>query len=106
TRWPIPYYQQGLDMTANFGSTTMRNSPDVAMVADNVYCVADNNGYSGSVAGTSIASPLWAGYTALVNQFRSFVGKPSAGFLNPAIYAIGTGNGPDTYANCFHDIIV
>src|SRR2546430_2839990 len=33
TAFTIPSWQQGIDMTANQGSTTMRNVPDVAMVA-------------------------------------------------------------------------
>ena len=46
--FPIPSYQQGISMTANKGSTTMRNVPDVALTADNVYNVSDN-GSTGSV---------------------------------------------------------
>src|ERR1035438_177523 len=38
----IPSWQQGLNMTTNHGSTTKRNSPDVAMVADNVFTAADH----------------------------------------------------------------
>jgi hypothetical protein len=31
--YPIPDWQQGIDMSLNHGSTTRRNVPDVAMVA-------------------------------------------------------------------------
>ena len=55
---PIPIYQQGTSMVTNGGSTSFRNLPDVAMVADGVYVVA-NNGTGSSVGGTSVASPLW-----------------------------------------------
>ena len=48
-------------------STSMRNVPDVALTADNVY-VTYNNGGSGNFGGTSCAAPLWAGFTALINQ--------------------------------------
>jgi uncharacterized repeat protein (TIGR01451 family) len=96
----IPPWQQGIDMSANQGSTTMRNVPDVALTADNVYVIADNGvGYPGT-GGTSCASPLWAGFAALVNQQGGAVGLPPVGFLNPALYAIGKGA---AYATCFHD---
>ena len=39
----IPAWQQGISMTANQGSTTMRNLPDVALVANNVDVVWGND---------------------------------------------------------------
>ena len=63
----IPAWQQGVNMSANKGSTTKRNCPDVAMVADNIFIVADN-GQQETTGGTSCAAPLWAGFCALVNQ--------------------------------------
>ena len=100
TYYSIPTYQQGLSMAANQGSTTMRNVPDVALTGDNVW-VCYNNGSSGSFGGTSCAAPLWAGYTALINQQATGNGQGPVGFLNPALYAIGKGN---RYSTCFHDI--
>jgi uncharacterized repeat protein (TIGR01451 family) len=88
-------------MTVNQGSTTTRNFPDVALTADNVYVIADGGfGYRG-VGGTSCAAPLWAGFTALVNQQAANASHAPVGFINPAIYAIAQGA---NYANCFHDI--
>ena len=98
--YPLPDWQQGINMSANHGSTTMRNVPDVAMVGDNAWDIADS-GQSFAVVGTSIATPLWAAFTALVNQQAANSGKPPVGFLNPALYAIGKGAG---YSQCFHDI--
>ena len=100
TTYPIPVWQQGISMTANQGSTTMRNVPDVALTADNVWVIY-NNGKSGSFGGTSCAAPLWAAFTALLNQQAALNGSPTVGFLNPAIYAIGKGAG---YTADFHDI--
>jgi hypothetical protein len=100
TVWPIPDWQRGISMTVNQGSTTMRNFPDVALIADNVWVMADN-GQKFAAAGTSIGAPLWAALTALVNQQGASEGKPPVGFLNPALYAIGKSAG---YAQCFHDI--
>ncbi len=97
---PIPSWQQGISMTANQGSTTLRNVPDVALTADNIY-VTYGNGNAGSFGGTSCAAPLWAAYTALVNQQALANGSTTVGFLNPAIYAIGNSA---IYTNCFHDI--
>jgi hypothetical protein len=102
TVYSIPLWQQGIDMSANGGSTTMRNVPDVAMIAYDVSAVADN-GRTVQLSGTSIAAPLWAGFTALVNEQAASLGKPPIGFLNPAIYAVGKGTG---YSTAFHDIKV
>ncbi len=100
TNYSIPSWQTNINMSSNFGSTTMRNIPDVALIANNVDVRAD--GLSQPVGGTSCAAPLWAAFTALVNQQAAAFGEPTVGFLNPAIYAVGSGTG---YTNCFHDIV-
>jgi subtilase family serine protease len=100
TIYAIPIWQQGVSMSANGGSTSMRNLPDVSMVADDVWCIYAN-GQSGAFGGTSVATPLWAGFTALVNQQNAALGRPPAGFINPAIYALGKSS---AYASCFHDV--
>ena len=102
TYYSIPPWQQGVATTPNQGSSTMRNVPDVALTADNVY-VTYNDGGAGSFGGTSCAAPLWAAFTALVNQQAAANGAAPVGFLNPALYAIGKG---PKYAYCFHDITV
>lgn len=101
TRYAIPTWQQGMNMTTNHGSTSQRNIPDVSMLADAIIYTVSKNGQPGGVGGTSAAAPLWAGFMALVNQQAAVNGKPSAGFINPAVYAIGKGG---NYASCFHDI--
>jgi uncharacterized repeat protein (TIGR01451 family) len=103
TNWngiPIPSWQQNVPMTNNMGSTTLRNVPDVSLTADAIYVVFEN-GQSGFFGGTSCAAPLWAAYTALVNEQATNRDLPSVGFLNPALYAIGLSS---NYTNCFHDI--
>jgi subtilase family serine protease len=99
--YAIPDWQTNVNMTANLGSTTMRNIPDVALTADNVY-VAFGSGQDGIFIGTSCAAPLWAGFMALVNEQAAILGRPSAGFINPAIYALAA---TTNYGACFHDII-
>jgi uncharacterized repeat protein (TIGR01451 family) len=101
TTYAIPPWQQGISMSANLGSTTMRNLPDVALTGDNVY-VIHSNGQTGAFGGTSCAAPLWAAFTALVNQQAIAGGQPPVGFLNPALYAIGKSN--PNYSTIFHDI--
>ena len=98
--YAIPSWQQGINMTTNQGSTTMRNVPDVALTAKNVFIVADS-GQQENAEGTSCAAPLWAGFTALVNEQAANANRPSVGFINPAIYAIGKGT---NYTTDFHDI--
>ena len=87
-------------MRVNGGSTTLRNIPDVALTADNIWVIY-GGGNSGAFGGTSCATPLWAAFMALVNQQAVAIGRPTMGFINPAVYAIGDSN---IYARCFHDI--
>jgi len=98
--YSIPDWQQGINMSLNHGSTTLRNVPDVAMISDNAWEVADN-GQSFAVVGTSIATPLWASFTALANQQAAAQAKPPVGFFNPALYSVARSA---AYATCFHDI--
>jgi subtilase family serine protease len=98
TQYAIPLWQQGTSMRTNSGSTTMRNVPDVALVANNVYVRALNADQD--VGGTSCAAPLWAAVTALVNQQAAGGGYGPVGFINPAVYAIGDGS---DYNSIFHD---
>ena len=100
TFYAIPNYQQGINMTPLFGSSTMRNFPDVSMLADTVIFIAANNG-TGTVGGTSCSTPLWAGFYALANQQAAALGHPPIGFFNPILYAIGQST---NYTNCFHDV--
>jgi subtilase family serine protease len=102
---PIPSWQQlsGVINSTNKGSATLRNGPDVAananftfyVCADQTTCTANDYG------GTSFATPMWAGYIALVNQQLANNGDPTIGFINPTIYAQ---NITSSYATDFHDI--
>ena len=100
SHYSIPVYQQGISMAGNQGSATGRNIPDVAMTGDNVYVIADNGTPYPGTGGTSCAAPLWAGFTALVNQQAALDALPSVGFANTALYAIANGT---NYNACFHD---
>jgi subtilase family serine protease len=102
---PIPSWQQlsGVINSSNKGSTTLRNGPDVSananftfyVCADQTTCTANDYG------GTSFATPMWAGYLALVNQQLAENGQSTIGFINPTIYAQ---NITSAYDTDFHDI--
>jgi hypothetical protein len=98
----IPSWQVGVANTSNQASTTLRNSPDVAMEAniDNYVCAM---GVCELFGGTSLAAPRWAGFMALVNQQAVEAGtaQKGLGFINPAMYAISSG---PNYNSDFHDI--
>ena len=100
--YSIPPWQQSVSMITNQGSTSFRNFPDVALTADNIYTISDN-GRGSTSAGTSCAAPLWAGFTALVNQQATNNAQPPVGFINPIIYQLGQSN---LYGATFHDITV
>jgi len=99
----IPSWQSPVINSSNGGSSSLRNSPDVALQADFVNYICYN---SGSCAqdwgGTSFATPRWAAWLALVNQQMVSNGQPSGlGLINPALYTIGQSS---NYNNDFHDI--
>ena len=96
----LPTWQNGVANSSNGGSSGNRNIPDVALTGDNVY-VKYGSGSSGTVGGTSCASPLWAALTALINQQAVAAGHTNVGFLNPALYALGKSAASTT---AFHDI--
>ncbi|HEX3572307.1 MAG TPA: protease pro-enzyme activation domain-containing protein [Acidobacteriaceae bacterium] len=102
----IPAWQQiaGVISSANGGSTTLRNGPDVSANANFTFytCSNQTSCLANSYGGTSFAAPMWAGYVALANQQLATNSQPPVGFLNPAIYQQNA-DAP-TYAANFHDI--
>lgn len=86
TQYGIPSWQTNIDMSVNQGSTTMRNVPDVALAAENIYVRV--NGTDMISSGTSAAAPLWAGFAALVNQEAAAAGQSPIGFINPLVYRL------------------
>jgi len=61
--------------------------------------IASNGTEFAGIGGTSVASPLWAAFIALVNEQAGTNGP--VGFINPAIYVIGT---EQDYLSDFQDI--
>jgi len=84
-------------------SKTLRNGPDVSANSDfTFYVCADQTTCTANLyGGTSFATPMWAGFMALVNQQAAMNGNPPVGFVNPALYNIYSG---PNYSTDFHDI--
>jgi subtilase family serine protease len=100
--WLIPDWQKGSISSNSQGSSTMRNVPDVSLNSDQYtgYSIYYKGGWY-IFGGTSCASPLWAAFTALVNQQRASNGSSPLGFANPILYQLAQGG---NYSSYFHDI--
>jgi PKD repeat protein len=81
--YPRPWWQSGLGLST---TNSLRGGPDVSASA------AD---------GTSEATPIWAGLTAVGDQMH---GGTGLGLIGPSLYAIL--RDPAEYAADFHDIVV
>jgi hypothetical protein len=57
---------------------------------------------AGQIGGTSLATPLWAGMTALWIQARITASQPALGFAAPALYTLA--NNGSVYHHVFHDV--
>ena len=100
----IPAWQllPGVINSSNKGSTTLRNGPDVAANANyDFYVCRDQDGCATDWGGTSFAAPMFAAYVALANQQLKTNGYSPLGFINPFLYAFGTGS---KYSTDFHDV--
>jgi tripeptidyl-peptidase-1 len=52
--------------------------------------------FTGSLSGTSAATPVWAGIIAQLNGVRAAAGKPGLGFLAPFLYSLANDGGVGT----------
>ncbi|MGH6878732.1 MAG: S53 family peptidase, partial [Rhizomicrobium sp.] len=96
----IEPYQLPFVNQRNDASPKLRNVPDIAANADTDFWICANGKCGGGWGGTSFASPIWAGYIALVNEEAAANGLPPAGFLNPTFYGLAGGG---NYDKLFHD---
>jgi subtilase family serine protease len=110
TFWAQPDYQN-IPFTGytaqNGGSTTFRNVPDVAAdaaVTTGVAVYVASQGGWNEVGGTSVASPLWAGYLSNINAALNWTGLGRLGFFNPTLYTVGVNQfaNPSSY---LYDIV-
>jgi len=99
-KWAAPAWQKGTTRQ------TKRVYPDVSFNADGkvspqpIYISYKGQVGWAPVGGTSMATPQWAGFLALVNAARAQNGKAALGFLNPLIYGLDSG----TRASAFNDV--
>lgn len=103
----LPAWQSSITntITARGGSTAFRNIPDVAACGINIYEILGQppvpDDYGG---GTSASAPLWAAFTALINQQAAAQGQTNGvGFINPALYALASS---PNYLSFYHDVTV
>jgi kumamolisin len=104
-----PTWQTGPGVQNQY-SNGDREVPDVSADADpatgySVYCTATAAGCTSSgwitVGGTSAAAPLWAGSTALINEYLQNQQKSRIGYANPVLY--GLQNATQQFPP-FHDV--
>ncbi len=104
-----PSWQTGPGVQNQY-SNGKREVPDVSADADpatgySMYCTAAASGCPSSgwitVGGTSGAAPLWAGSTALINEYLQQQQKPRMGFANPVLYGLANAQ---TQFPPFHDV--
>ncbi len=107
--WPMPSWQSAPGVVNQYSSGNpcgassgyCREVPDVsanASVGYPMYCTAggcNNIGWE-LVAGTSMATPLWASIITMANQL---CGSGPLGFINPSLYKLATDD-----SGAFYDI--
>lgn len=95
-----PPWQEALTVGRGEGR---RLTPDIAAVADpftGVKIVFDQQILVGG--GTSLAAPVWAGITAVINQYLAERGSQPVGDLNPLLYRLAEG----ARLPAFHDVVL
>ena len=101
-KFVIPSWQTATASGCSSCSQTYRNGPDVSANANSTFYVcADQACTANEYGGTSFATPMWAGYLALVNEQSLANGNKTLGFINPSLYTIGLSS---NYDSDFHDI--
>jgi kumamolisin len=98
-----PSWQTGSG-TGQYDPTKTRQVPDVSADADpasGATVVIDGQQQTGG--GTSQAAPLWAGFTALLDQYLQQHGGHRVGFFNQTLYELADGS---PQYKPFHDVIV
>jgi subtilase family serine protease len=94
--WSLPSWQPGFSVSMNGGSTSNRNVPDVAAVADPSTGVAIYSNLNGGwlqIGGTSVSTPIWAGYLSILNAGFEYLVGQQIGFFNPGLYNLELGFG-------------
>jgi kumamolisin len=99
-----PSFQTGPGVGGS-GVPDMREVPDVSADADPITGTAFiTDGQLQSGGGTSLATPIWAGFTVLMDEFLHTQGLPPIGFANPVIYRLAADSKLSPAP--FHDVTV
>jgi len=93
------YFAEPPWQTSTIGARSGRAVPDISMIGQSPYfwTYLTGSGWFG-VYGTSLSTPLWAGFLAIALQMN---GGGSFGSLGPRLYQIA--NSP-SYSSIFHDV--
>jgi kumamolisin len=99
-----PAWQTGVGTGGQADSGDGRQVPDVSADADPTTgnrIVEDGKADVGG--GTSLAAPIWAAFTAVIDQYLRAGHDPPVGFFNPILYHLA--NSTEPYPP-FHDVTV
>jgi kumamolisin len=99
-----PSWQTGEGTGGQFDTNNGRQVPDVSADADPAtgnYIILKGQATQGG--GTSLAAPIWAAFTALMDEYLRAHNDPPVGFFNPILYKLANSSVP--YPP-FHDITV
>ncbi len=96
-----PSYQTDAKIKDPYGTLAKPDVSADASPSTGVWIYVDG-GWE-AIGGTSLATPLWAGFMADVNQIRSSNHFAPAGFVNSFLYTTIYGN-PTLYSSDFHDV--
>lgn len=111
TIFAMPTWQHGPGVISSYSSGSTCGAPPGAFCREVPDVAADANPTTGAAVrfqgrwlasgGTSLATPEWAAFTALIDHYLASRGKRPLGFANPVLYQLASGSYP--YAP-FHEI--
>jgi kumamolisin len=102
--FPRPTWQTGVGTGGQADAGNGRQVPDVSADSDpTTGNLIIEKGKKDVGGGTSLAAPIWAGFTAIMDQYLEANHDPAVGFFNPILYRLASS--PVPYPP-FHDITV
>jgi kumamolisin len=102
--FPRPSWQTGAGTGGQADIGNGRQVPDVSADADpSTGNLIIEKGKKDVGGGTSLAAPVWAGFTAIMDQYLEANHDPAVGFFNPILYHLANSTVP---YRPFHDVTV
>jgi kumamolisin len=99
---PRPSWQTGVGTGGQADQGNGRQVPDVSADSDpSTGNAIVEQGHAEQGGGTSLAAPIWAAMTALMDQYLKANQEPPVGFFNPILYHLANSSVPFPP---FHDI--